>query len=98
MLNTIYFYFTAWRHLKSFTVFSVNFSPKNTHTWREEYEFLCEIEDREIDKSVCICYPCYKQIQRNIDKPRLTHYSLRATPTVCTVTLCVYWMRLRLVL
>ena len=44
-------------------------STKYSHQVRfksEEYTFLCQYEDREIDATVCICYPCHKQIQRNI--------------------------------
>ena len=31
------------------------------------YEFLCMLEEKNIEKTACICYACHKQIQRNIN-------------------------------
>ena len=47
-------------------------SPKYSHPERfdaEQYTFLCEIEKKNIDKSVCICYACTKQIRRSGNTP-----------------------------
>ena len=68
-------------------------STKYTHPVRfrsEEYTFLCQCEDREIDATVCICYPCHKQIQRNIGntgfKPRWQKHNIKTT--VCGIEGC----------
>ena len=52
-------------------------SKQFTHPVRfnsEQYTFLCKFEEQCIDKTVCICYPCSKDIKRNINnmlfKPR----------------------------
>ena len=50
---------------------------KYTHPERfsaQVYEFLCKLEEKNIEKTACICYACHKQIQQNINndsfKPR----------------------------
>ena len=53
---------------------------KYTHPKRftsQQYEFLCKLEERDVDKSACICYPCHKQIQRNVDKDNFYHVGER---------------------
>ena len=43
-------------------------TSKYTHPVRfttDQYALLCKVENEEIDKSVCICYACNMQIQRN---------------------------------
>ena len=52
-------------------------SSKYTHPERfsaQVYEFLCKLEEKNIEKTACICYACHKQIKRNINndsfKPR----------------------------
>ena len=68
---------------------------KYTHTQRfsnDQYTFLCKFEDREINKTVCICYACYKQIQRNIHntefKPQWKKKSNIKTRTRCGIESC----------
>ena len=46
-------------------------SSKFTHTERLnvlQYQFLCEAENN-VDKSTCICYACFKQLNRNVGNP-----------------------------
>ena len=70
-------------------------TSKYTHPERfsnDQYTFLCKFEDREINKTVCICYACYKQIQRNIHntefKPRWKKKSNIKTRTRCSIESC----------
>ena len=50
-------------------------SSKYTHPERfdtEQYKFLCEVEEREICKTDCICHCCSKQIKRNVSNENFT--------------------------
>ena len=45
---------------------------KYTHAEKfndETYSFLCNLQGTAIDKCACICYPCAKQMKRNINNP-----------------------------
>lgn len=47
-------------------------SSKFTHTERLnvlQYQFLCEVENTNVDKSTCLCYACFKQLNRNVGNP-----------------------------
>ncbi len=48
-------------------------STKYTHPEKfdaQQYTFLCEVESASIDKCVCICYACSKQLKRNVNNPK----------------------------
>ena len=48
-------------------------SSKFTHPEKfddAQYTFLCAVEERPIDKYVCICYACSKQLKRNVSNPK----------------------------
>ncbi len=48
-------------------------STKYTHPEKfdpQQYAFLCEVESKTMDKCVCICYVCSKQLKRNTSYPR----------------------------
>ena len=70
-------------------------SSKYTHPEKfthEQYRFLCSVEEDEIEKSVCICYPCHKQIQRNINntqfKPRWKKNAIKPKFIKCGIEGC----------
>ena len=63
-------------------------STKYTHPEKfdnEQYKFLCEVEEREISKTECICYCCSKQIKRNVSNK---HFKPRWKVSPTTINKC----------
>ena len=47
-------------------------STKYTHPEKfdnKQYAFLCEVENKLVDRCVCVCYACSKQLKRNLGNP-----------------------------
>ena len=69
-------------------------SMKYTHPDKfdsDQYDFLCEVEGTVIDKCVCTCYACSKQLTRHVDcpkfEPRWQEKNTR-TENKCSVQSC----------